>query len=290
MKPIQRSISHGILNMIAASFLFGIMTAFAKLACQTFSSAEVVFFRSLAGTLIMGVLLIRDRESFIGKEPRLLFLRGLFGFIALAMNFYGISQLNLGTAVILNFTSPIFVAIIAGFYLKEKISFRLWLLTIVCFSGVYLLVGPQFSFNSFPIMIGLISGVMSALAYVTISIAAKDESSYLIIFYFSFISMVGAIPLMWNDFKIPIGSEWIGILGVGLTASTAQIFLTKSVRQAPASVVCPFSYLTPIFSFLSGIIFWNEALTGRMVLGAVFVISSGVLIYILEKTKEPAVE
>jgi len=290
MKKMKPSKSRGILYMVLASFLFGIMTSFVKLSSHTLPPFEIVFFRSLIGFLTMTVILFKEKESFTGKQPGLLFLRGLFGFTALAMNFYAISELNLGTAVILNYTSPIFVAVISAIFLKEKVSSRLWILIILCFTGLYFLVGPQLSVKRFPIMIGLISGIMAALAYVTISMAKREESSYTIIFYFSMISIIGSLPLLRSGFHIPLGTEWLSLLGVGVTASLAQIFLTRSIREAPASVVCSFSYLTPVFSFLAGTLIWKDPLTGRMIFGAGLVILSGSLIYILEKHAEPIVD
>ena len=163
-----QSIPRGIFHMVIASVFFGAMTGFVKFASETLPVFEIVFLRSLLGSFMMGCVILKEKGSFVGKNPFLLALRGIFGFVALVMNFYAISKLNLGTAVILNYTSPIFVAIIALVLLKERISGILLILTSMCFVGVYLLVGPQFSFKSFPIMIGLLSGFMAALAYITI--------------------------------------------------------------------------------------------------------------------------
>ncbi len=74
--------------------------------------------------MISGVVL-KNNVSFIGKNRKLLILRGIFGFAALAMNFYAIAELPLGLAVILNSTSPIFVAILAAPILGERVSKRL---------------------------------------------------------------------------------------------------------------------------------------------------------------------
>ncbi len=287
MKPIKQSISQGIFDMIAASFFFGTMTVFVKLASATLPVFEVVFFRGLLGSALMALMIVKEKSSFTGKEPGLLFMRGLFGFIALAMNFYAISKLNLGLAVILNYTSPIFVAAISAIFLREKVTFVLWLLTSLCFGGIYLLAAPHFSNQPLAIALGIISGFFAALAFITIHLAAPAESSYTIIFYFTVISTLGCAPLLWFGFHAPNLREWSYLGGIALTSFFAQIFLTKSMREAPASIVCPFSYLTPVISFFCGALILKDVLTGSMMLGASLVISSGVFIYILQRSLEP---
>ena len=273
--------------MVVASIFFGAMTGFVKFASETLPIFEIVFFRSLLGSLMMAFVILREKGSFVGKNPFVLALRGIFGSSALIMNFYAISKLSLGIAVILNYTSPIFVAVIAILLLKEEISGILWLLTSMCFIGVYLLVGPQFSFKSFPIMIGLFSGFMAALAYITIRIASKEETSNTIIFYFTTVATIGSFPLLCYGFQVPNAKEWFEILGIAVTSFFGQMFMTKSIHEAPASVVCPFSYFAPVFSFILGSVIWKDPSTLGTVVGTVFVITSGALIYFFESRPEP---
>ena len=287
---MNRNYSRGIFHMVVAAFAFSTMTAFVKFASETMPPFEVVFFRSVFGSLMIGAVIWKEKVSFLGANRRMLVLRGIFGFIALAMNFYAIAKLNLGMAVMLNSTSPIFVAIFASLLLKDRITPRLWLLTLICFVGVYLLIGPQFSARPFPILIGLLSGVMAAAAFVTISAAEENESSYTIIFYFTMISTIGTAPLLHFGF-VPLGArEWLGIIGVSIASFFGQVFITKSYREAPASLVSPFNYLTPVCSFLYGFLIWKDAATLQMIAGAGLIIVSGILIYLLEKKSKPMVE
>lgn len=276
--------------MIAAAFCFGTMTAFVKMATQTMPPFEIVFFRSFLGGLLIAALMWKRRVSFIGKHPRLLAFRGLCGFLALSMHFYAISQINLGSAVILNFTSPIFVAMIAYIYLKENISRILWLLTVICFAGLYFLVGTQFAIKPFPILIGLFSGFWAAVAYSTIRLSHPQESSLTIIFYFTVIASVGSLPFLRLGFHMPIGAEWVPVAGVVVCSFFGQLFVTQAVREAPASVVSPFSYLTPVLSFAYGYLIWGDPITGRMLFGVLLIVVSGTFIYTTQRRPEPAMD
>jgi len=280
--------TRGISYMILSAFSFGTMTAFVKWATETLPPFEVVFFRSLLGTVLISLVMLQKKVSFRGKSPRLLLFRGLFGWMALAMHFYTISKLNVGTAVILNFTSPIFVAIIAFIFLKEKLSNLLWVLTVTSLLGLYFIVGGQVLIKPFPVLIGLFSAVWAALAIVTIRMSGKTESPYTIIFYFTSFATCATLPLLFFGFEWPNAQEWIAIGGVVLASFFGQIFLTKSVLEAPASMVSPFSLLAPCFSFIYGYVIWNDPFTLQMSMGVALVIASTASIYFLEGHPIPA--
>jgi drug/metabolite transporter (DMT)-like permease len=133
--PITRSIS----EMIFGALAFGVMAMFVKLASQTLPSIEVVFFRSLLGTVAIGFMLWKEKASWIGKNPKTLALRGIFGFLALTTFFHAIGELKLGTAVMLNYTAPIFVVILARIFLGEKTTWAVKLVILASFVGLYLL-------------------------------------------------------------------------------------------------------------------------------------------------------
>ncbi len=272
-----------ILQMVLAAVAFSVMVIFAKTACQTLSSMEVVFIRSISGTLAMAVLIWNKRISWFGNNQKIMVLRGVFGFGALAMHSYAIATLNLATAVILNYTAPIFAAIFARLILREKTSWTVNLAVAVSFLGLYLLASPHFESKFFPLLIGILSGIFAALAYVMIRFGGENESPYTIIFYFTTISTLGSFPLMLSHFEWPNTAEWISLIGLSVGAFFGQVWLTKSIQNAPVSLVLPFSYLTPVFAALIGAFVWQEYLTLPSMVGGILIMLSGIVIYLLRK-------
>lgn len=269
--------------MILAAVSFSIMVIFVKAACQSLPSMEVVFIRSLSGTLAIAFLIWEKRISWFGNNQKIMILRGVFGFGALAMHFYAISELNLATAVILNYTAPIFAAIFARLILREKTSWTVNLAVVFSFLGLYLLAAPHFESKFIPLMIGILSGIFAALAYVMIRFGGENESPYTIIFYFTTISTIGSFPLMLSHFEWPNGTEWISLIGLSVGAFFGQVWLTKSIQNAPVSLVLPFSYLTPVFAALIGAFIWQEYLTLPSMVGGILIILSGIMIYLMRK-------
>lgn len=274
-----------IFEMVCAAISFGIMATFVKLACETISSIEVVFFRSLFGSIMIAAMIWKEHASWVGKNFKVLALRGIFGFAALSMHFYAISELNLGTAVMLNYTAPIFVVVLARFMLDEKTTWRINSLIILSFVGLYLLAQPQFDVKPFPILIGILSGICAAAAYVLIRSSGEEESPYTIIFYFTITSTIGAIPFLKFGFEWPNLIEWIWLVGVTVGAFFGQVWMTKSIQSTPVSFVLPFSYLTPVFSAILGAIIWKEYHGVQAIIGGSIIMTSGIAIYLFrEKT------
>ncbi len=274
-----------VFAMVCAAISFGVMATFVKLACQSIPSLEVVFVRSVLGSIMIGAMIWKERASWIGKNPKIMVLRGIFGFLALSMHFYAISKLNLGIAVMLNYTAPIFVVIFARLVLKERTTWVVKMAIFFSFLGLYLLAAPQFEAKLFPILIGILSGIFAAVAYVLIRYSSEEDSHYTIIFYFTTISTIGSFPLLVFGSHWPNIMEWLMLLGVSVSAFFGQVWLTKSIQSAPVSFVLPFSYLTPVFAAILGALIWKEYLGVQSVIGGFIIIASGIVIYLFrEKT------
>ena len=114
---------------------------------------------------------------------------------------------------------------------------------------------PGFNPDLLPALAGLGSAVFAGLAYTTIRHLGKKEHPYTIIFYFSFISTVFALPLMLYDVIIPGVKELLLLVGIGFFASGGQLFMTLSYRYGEAGKVSILGYFTVVFSILFGFLF-----------------------------------
>ncbi len=119
MKRI-RELNKGVQYMLAASLMFAFMGAFAKLSSQHMSSLEVVFFRNIAGVILVGFAVLKKPMIHVGGKPWLLFFRGFMGFTALLAFFYNIAHISLGDAMTYSKTAPIFTAMFAWLFLSEN--------------------------------------------------------------------------------------------------------------------------------------------------------------------------
>lgn len=291
----------GIRLMAQASFAFSLMALCVKFASRTLPSLEIVFFRSIIGSLMILALIVRKRHPLLGRERAIMTLRGLSGFLALTFHFYTISRLPLGTAVMLNYMGPVFAVIFAILFLSERPGIFLISMILVAFAGVYLLVegGSGGGGEGAPLLphlkwsylhfLALLSSVFAAVAYVSIRAVKRRESPLTVIFYFTAISTVGSLFYLPFGFRWPDGEGWLALAGVGVGSFYGQIWMTIALRRAPAALLSPFSYLTPLLSFLYGWIFWNERLTAISIAGAFLIMLGGCLVsYFETRRRRPA--
>lgn len=267
--------------MTASAIAFSLMALCVKVLTETISSIEIVFFRSFLGMLFVLPFIWRKRTSLWGRERLKLVIRGISGCLALLLHFYTISKLNLGLAVMLNYTAPIFAVIFAIFFLNEKPGLSVWILILISFIGVILLNSNSGMAWQPEVWLALLSSVFAAIAYVAIRTIKHRESPFTIIFYFTLISTAGSLFFL-RTWQWPNWQEWLLIAGVVVFSFYGQLWMTTSLRRAPPYLVTPFQYLHPVLSFGYGWLLWGNPVTFKIAIGIVLIILSGSLISYFE--------
>ena len=270
--------------MIQSAFAFSLAVLCVKYASQHIPGLEIVFFRSLIGSALLLALMIPKKIPLLGTKKKLMVLRGVMGFIALTLHFVSITRLPLGLAVMLNYTAPILAAILAIVFLKEKPGVLISMMSLLSFVGVYLL-GGNVAGSRFYMMMALVSAVFAAISYFLISAVKKRESPLTIILYFTSISTLGSLFFLPFGFVWPSVIDWIFLIGVGIGTFYGQLWMTMAFQNAPASVVGPFFYLTPVLSFFYGLFCFGDKLKPMAVDGVLLIILSGSIISFSEAKK-----
>lgn len=197
--PIMKhdDLPRGAVLMLAACLAFAAAGALVKQVSSTLPNEMVVFFRSLSGLLVLA-------PWFISQGPRYFatrhlgshFLRAFTGLIAMYCYFYAIAHMPLAEAVLLNYTAPLFIPLIALFWLAEVFNPRLWWPILIGFAGIGLILKPGSSLLEPLAVIGLAAGVFSALSMVGIRRLTTTEPATRVVFYFGlFTTLASAVPL-----------------------------------------------------------------------------------------------
>lgn len=270
--------------MLVAALGFATMGALVKTAATDLSSAELVFYRSLFGFLMIYVFIVTKKRSiktpYLGKQVS----RSLIGFFALFMFFYAIANLPLATAITLNYTSPLFLAGFMPLMLHEKPKKILYFAILISFIGVILLLQPRLAKEDLlACLLGLASGCGAGIAYLHVKqLGNLNEPDWRTVFYFTLISSIGAgIWMLLGGFHVPTLKEVPILLGIGASATIAQLALTRAYRTGKTLMVASLSYLTVVLSSIFGFVFWNEQLMliewqaiGLIIIGGVISIYS----------------
>lgn len=270
--------------MVVAAILFALMGVLVKQASADFSSAELVFYRSAFGlAAIWGVIAWRSGRLFSPLETRhgaTHFWRGLSGFGALVLFFYAIGRLPLATAVTLNYTAPLFLAVLSVWWLRERCGRGLIAAVILGFVGIVLLLRPQVQQQAWvPALAGLVSGMLAAVAYVNVKqLGRLGEPEWRVVFYFTLLATVGGGAWMLvAGFHQPAADDWLILVGIGVTATLAQLAMTRAYHRGRTLTVGALAYTTVGFSAVYGVVLFGEHLPMMAWLGMALVVAAGVL-------------
>lgn len=270
----------GMLWIIVATFFFSLMGSFVKLGATHFSSVELVFYRSFISLLFLLIYVVISQKEIKTPHLRKQIDRGVVGFLSLAFFFYAIAHLNLGSAMTLNYTSPIFLGFFLPLISHQKIKKSILLCTITGFIGTLFILDPHGEWQSwFAGLIGLISGIGAALAYIhVIQLSKLNEPDWRTVFYFTLVSTLGSgLWISFTDYQKLIWDDvWI-LIPLGLSATIAQIAMTRAYRLGNSLVIGALSYLTIVFSGVISLLYFNETMRIEDVLGAILIIASGAI-------------
>lgn len=286
----------GVGYMLLAAFGFSMMSGFAKVLKGLFTTQELVFYRNVTGLLVLLISIYLQPLKKEGGRPWLLLFRGLMGTIALYTLLYNILHIPLGTAMTYNTTNTLFIALFTLFLPKEKLSLFILLCIVTGFAGVLLIYRPDSGIGLKYHFIGIICGLASALAYLSVSSLNRYYDTRIIVLSFLLSGIllplagvaaygfgVPADEFFSGPIRLPEKSEWLYISGMGLFALAGQYFVTNAYGHDRAGIVSAIGYSNIIFALLIGI-FLGDAFPDTIALaGILLIIISGVAITVARK-------
>lgn len=288
--------------MVLAALGFSLMGAAAKLLKQNFNAGQLVFFRNLVGAVGLTAAFLAKPPVNRGGKFHLLIFRGVMGTIALYTLLYCILHLPLSTAMTYNLTSAIFIALFSFLLFKEYHGLAVVFAVAIGFFGMLLVYKPNMHYPWYYHAVGLLSGIVSAIAYITLGKLAPYYDSRVIVSSFIFTGVI--IPslfmiigqlghIRYDDFffiqwKWPKGIEWAYILWLGVAALFGQYFVTKAYGADKAGIVSVFGYANIIFSVFLGLLLGDAFPNIVSWAGICCIILSGVIISLVKRQTSEA--
>jgi S-adenosylmethionine uptake transporter len=269
--------------MVGASLLFATMGVCVKLASARFGVGEIVMMRGLVGVVLIALASRAAGVPLRTRVPGMHLWRSIVGVTALSLWFYGIGHLPLATAVTLNYMSSVWMAlfliggaVVAG---GTRVDPRVLALVLVGFGGVALVLHPTIAHDQLAAgVIGLASGMLSALAYLQVTTLGRvGEPELRVVFYFSIGGTVAGLGMMIasGDARMPdLRGAWL-LVATGALATTAQVMMTRAYAIGRTLSNASLQYLGIAFSFGFGVWLFDDALTPSAVAGIVLIVVAG---------------
>jgi drug/metabolite transporter (DMT)-like permease len=275
--------------MLFASFAFAAMGAAVKLASKSFSTSELLMYRGLIGTVILFLSLRLHGGTLRTMFPKEHLWRSTVGVVSLWLWFYAIGALPLASAVTLNYTSPIWIAVwmfaLAWWRGEKHAEWPLVCAVLASFAGVTLVLRPAVETNQWlGGFAGIGSSVIAAMAYMQVRrLGQMGEPEYRVVFYFSLTTAVvgffaslatpDAAGLSFHSFSL----QGLGlVLAIGVSALLAQIAMTRAYRVGKVLVVANLQYTGIVFSSLWSVLLWGDRFDWHVWLGIAVILASGV--------------
>ncbi|PKH06887.1 EamA family transporter [Moritella sp. Urea-trap-13] len=251
--------------MLMSALAFAIMTACVKLvSTHGIPVFEIVAARAIVSLIISYVDVRRKRLSVWGNNKKLLIARGAVGSLALICVYFAVTTLPLAEATLLQYLHPVFTAILALIFLKERIQRSTIVCIIFCIIGLLFIVSPSMVFSGaaelplFSVVVALLGALGSAIAYVIVKRLSGTEDSSVIIFYFPLMALPLSVFLLGNDFVMPDAEALLLLILIGIFTQIGQVGLTKAMQTEVASKATAYSYVQVVFSIIFGWLLFSE--------------------------------
>jgi drug/metabolite transporter (DMT)-like permease len=289
--------------MTAAALLFAVMGVCVKLASAIYSPGEIVMYRSIMGLGLMAGVMRWRGVSWRTQVPGMHLRRSISGTAALCLWFYCIATLPLATAMTLNYMSSVWMAVflIAGALLIKPglgkqpapIDGRLLVAVLVGFIGVACVLQPTLAQDQVaPALVGLASGMLAAVAYLQVSALGRlGEPGIRVVFYFSVSGVLAgaALTLISGTTHGHTTNGITLLLAIGLLATAAQWMMTTAYSGGATLGIAALQYLGIAFSFLFGVLLFDDTVTPLALLGMVLIVGAGIAATLLRSARTAVV-
>jgi drug/metabolite transporter (DMT)-like permease len=259
----------GALWMGGAVLSFSVMAVAVRELTRTMGSFEILFLRSVVSLAIMAALLpyfglraLRTRRLGLHVVRNVLHFGGQYAWV------YAIALLPLATVFAIEFTMPVWTAVLAMLILGERLNRGRVVMLVLGVAGILVILKPGIE----PVSPAALVMLAGAFAYASIMIATKrlsqSDTPFAILFYMAAIQVpLGLVPAL-KEWVTPGLSDLPWIAAVGVTGIIAHFCMTRAFRIADASLVVPIDFLRLPLIAVVGVLFYSEPIEFSVLVGA----------------------
>ena len=277
--------------MVLGSFFFATMAVGVKVASGSFNTFELVFYRGVVSVLFIALVLRARGTPLKTPVPMMHAWRSVVGVLSLGSWFYAIAHLPRATAMTLNYMSGVWVAafIVGGamLYGRAERQGPLMATVLAGFAGVVMMLRPTIEQNQlFAGLIGLLSGLGAALAYMQVTALGKvGEPEGRTVFYFSLGSTIcGLAGVAWTGMSSWTSVGWQAIawlVPIGILASLGQWCMTRAYSRGSTLLVANLQYSGIVFGAFYSLLLLGDSIPLIGWAGMALIVASGLAATVL---------
>jgi drug/metabolite transporter (DMT)-like permease len=279
--------------MCATMICFTGQDTCAKWLSASLPIAQIVWARYVGATVIaLAASRSLSRPAMLrSKRPRLQLVRSVLLFCSTTANIVALRQLQLSETATISFLTPVFVALLAGPVLGERVSAERVIAIALGFLGVVIATRPGTAAFQ-PIVLVAVAGVVCNSGYVlaTRKLAGADSAQTTLAWtqIAGLVFLTPILPWIWRQPQSAI--DWLIMAGMGVFAATSHGMLIVAHRFAPAPTLTPFTYTQLIWMIISGVVVFGQWPTASTLLGAALVVACGAYLALRERRGRQVIE
>ena len=258
--------------MIGAMFSFSLMAVSGRELATNLNTFEIMLFRSIIGFLIVLAIgyfaqtLVEIKRDRLGLH----LFRNLAHFSGQNLWFLAVASIPFSQLFALEFSTPVWVALLAPLFLGEVLTKQRVLTVILGFAGVLIVARPDINQFDFAIVAAVTCAICFAGSMMATKSLTSDQSITCILFWLTLMQLamglVATVFMGTITFPEGINIFWIVIVGIG--GLTAHFCITNALALAPAIVVIPLDFMRlPLISVI-GFLAYGEAFELPILVGA----------------------
>ena len=258
--------------MIGAMLSFSLMAVSGRELATSLNTFEIMLYRSIIGFLFVLVIghFAKTLGEIKGSRLGLHLFRNLAHFSGQNLWFFAVASIPFSQLFALEFSTPVWVALLAPLFLGEALTKQRVLAVIIGFAGVLIVARPDINQFDFAIIAAVACAICFAGSMMATKKLTSDQSITCILFWLTLMQLaMGLLATVFmgtNTFPEGINIIWIVIVGIG--GLTAHFCITNALAIAPAIVVIPLDFMRlPLISVI-GFLAYGEAFELPILVGA----------------------
>ena len=258
-----------LLWMMGALASFTLMAISGRELSAELNTFQILAYRSAVGVLVVSALLSRYGWSQVrGVKMKMHLFRNLIHFVAQYGWFYGLAVISLTEVFAIEFTVPIWTAMLALLFLGERVTAVRLIAIGLGFGGILIVLRPGVAEVNIASLAVLGAAVGYAAAHTTTRFLAQHDSALAIIFYMSLIQLPLGLIGAFDGWVWPSATMWGWVLIVGVSGLTAHYAMARALRLADASVVVPMDFMRLPLVAVVGYLVYGEIIDVWVGVGA----------------------
>ena len=289
--PVLNVNTQGVLWALLAFALFAVVSAMAKIASVEYHVLQILFFRQLVVFLSCLPSIAKSFPSTLKTQHLGLHAARLMGaFVALSCGLWALTLLPLTTAITLGFVQVLFVALLAKFFLQERVGIHRLGAVVAGFVGVVIVMRPGAEgILNFAALVAVVGAMGGGVAVISIRKLSHTESTATLLVYQSgFVGLLAGVPLFWL-WQSPDLRGLLLLLSMGVLATVGQWVGIKALRMGEASVIGNIQYVQLIYAAILGYFLFGEIPDAYTLTGAGVIISAALYIVYRERLAKNSV-